>query len=39
MYNYVTLDFCERSPMLEARVHFGCIYFLDSIYVVGGWKE
>ncbi len=39
MYNYVTLEFCERAPMLEARVHFGCIYFNDSIYIVGGWKE
>ena len=39
MYNYVTLDFCERAPMLDARVHFGCIYFNGGIFVVGGWKE
>ena len=39
MYNYVTLEFCERASMLDARVMFGCIYFNGSIYVVGGWKE
>lgn len=39
MYNYVTLEFCERAPMLDPRVMFGCIYFNGSIYVVGGWKE
>lgn len=39
MYNYVTLEFCERAPMVEPRVLFGCIYFNGCIYVVGGWKE
>jgi hypothetical protein len=38
-YNFITLEFTERSPMLEARVHFGCIYFGGNIYIVGGWKE
>ncbi|CDW85214.1 kelch motif family protein [Stylonychia lemnae] len=39
MYNYISHDFCERSQMLEARVFFGCIYFNQNIFTVGGWKE
>lgn len=39
LFNFVTLEFSERAPMLDARVEFGCIFFGGSIFVVGGWKE
>lgn len=39
LYNFVTLDFTEKMPMVEPRVEFGCIFFSGKIYVVGGWKE
>ena len=39
MYDFVTLEFSERQPMLEPRVFFGCIFFNDLIFTVGGWKE
>ena len=39
MFNFVTLEFDEKQPMIEAKVFFGCIYFNGGIFVVGGWKE
>ena len=38
-YNFVTLNFKPCMPMSEPKVNFGAIYFRDSVFVIGGWKQ
>jgi len=36
-YNFLSLNFSACSPMNEAKINFGAIYFKESVFVVGGW--
>jgi hypothetical protein len=37
-YNFLSLNFTPCAIMNEPKINFGCIYFKENVFIVGGWK-